>query len=231
MSSPSVRVNVTMLARNRHKLTEQALASLQTNTDWSGADFTFLDDGSQPPIINPIAGTYIYNTEASGGAGIARNMVIKYVSERRDLLYLSDNDVLMLPRWLDILTELWPFAYALGFRVLGGWSHPFNMQSIGTWPFYSESARRTIELRECLAVATQSWLMDWETWNKYGPFDEAPGVRQSEDVAFCNRVRADGFKVGYVFPFPVLNTSRTDTFGKPVPGAELLTVPEGVTME
>ncbi len=219
-----MKVNVTMLARNRHRLTEQALDSLAPRP---GDTLTVLDDGSQPLLSRATH----RNEVATGGAGPARNQVIGRVPERLDLLYLSDNDVYFLPRWLDILTELWPFAYALGFRVLGGQSHPYNAQAVGTWPCYSDAARRTVELRECLAVATQSWLMDWETWDHYGPFAEAPGVRQSEDVAMCQRLRDDGFKVGYVWPHVVLNTSRTDTFGKDVPGKELLTVPDGVVME
>lgn len=226
-----MKVNVTMIARNRHKLTDQTLASLRANTDWSRADFTFLDDGSQPPLTNPISGTYIYMPVPLGGAGPARNAVIKAVTARKDLLYLSDNDIVTIPHWLDTLTEVWPFAYALGFRVLGGYSHPFNAQSIGTWPLYSDALHKTIELRECLAVATQSWLMDWETWDKYGPFAEAPGVRQSEDVAFCTRLRNDGFKVGYVYPFVVWSTSKTDTFGQLVPGHELIEAPAGILVE
>lgn len=234
----TLRVNVTMIARNRHRLTEQAIKSFWDNT--GHGTITVLDDASEVPVRDDYlvknVKYIVRNTKATGGAGPARNQVIREAEKmhgRADLLYLSDNDVYFMPRWLDLLCELWPQAYAEGFRVLGGYQHPFNRTSLGAWPQYSEVMGRTVVVHETLAVATQSWLMDWETWDKYGPFAEAPGVRQSEDVAFCSRVRADGFRVGYVHPFCVLNTSLTDTFGKDVPGVELLRgeVPEGVIAE
>lgn len=232
-----MKVNVTMLARGREKLTLQSVRSLRdTACNFETMDVTILDDAGEPPVHEGIWAhcmetEVIRNKVATGGAGPARNQVIRAVRERGDLLYLSDNDVYFTPGWLDILTDVWPHAYMLGFRVLGGWSHPYNAQAVNVYPAYSESTRRTVELRECLAVATQSWLMDWETWDEWGPFDEAPGVRQSEDVAFCNRMRAAGYKVGYVSPFVVWSTSKTDTFGQQVPGAELITVPEGIICE
>ena len=225
----SVKVNVTMLARGREKLTLQSVRSLRDATCNSECleDVTILDDAGEPPVNHGIWAhcmetDIIRNQIATGGAGPARNQVIRAVKNRADLLYLSDNDVFFVKGWLDILTELWPQAHALGFRVIGAYQHPYNRSSLGAWPFYSDAARKTIVLHETLAVATQSWLMDWETWDRYGPFAEAPGVRQSEDVDMCNRIRADGGKVGFVWPPCVLNASLTDTFGKEVPGAELL---------
>ena len=221
----ALRVNVTMIARNRHRLTEQALRSLALNTDIDSYWLHLLDDASKPYLeVLPehLVAQLIRNNVATGGAGIARNQVIRAVKQRQDLLYLGDNDVVFLPGWLDLLTELWPAAYASGFRVLAGYQHPFNRTSLGAWPQYSEVMSRTVVVHETLAVATQSWLMDWETWDKYGPFAEAPGVRQSEDVDMCQRIRKDGGKVGYVWPPCVLNCSLTDTFGAEVPGAELL---------
>lgn len=228
----ALRVNVTMIARNRHRLTEQAQRTLLENTNAELGYFTILDDGSEPPLD----GVHRRNKVASGGAGPARNQVIEVaetLTGRKDLLYLSDNDIIAMPRWLDLLTELWPAAYAQGFRVIGGYAHPFNRTSLGAWPQYSEVMGRTMVVHETLAVATQSWLMDWETWDKYGPFAEAPGVRQSEDVDMCQRIRKDGGKVGYVTPFCVQNCSLTDTFGKEVPGAELLRaeMQEGIIYE
>jgi hypothetical protein len=84
------------------------------------------------------------------------------------------------------------------------------------------------------AVAGYSMLMSWQTWDKYGPFDQhAVGVGQSEDFAVCQKVLKDGYRVGYVSP-PVLTvTGLTNTLGGKVPGWEQLKalVPEGVIAE
>lgn len=237
----TLRVNITTLVRDRVKLAKQTVRSIVEHTDLEYHNWSVLDDGSNLPFNFPEAYenreiSLVRNIEPTGGAGPARNQVINNVETvfgRAELLYLGDSDCYHTPRWLDLLCELWPQAYAEGFRVIGGYQHPFNRTSLGAWPQYSEVMGRTMVVHETLAVATQSWLMDWETWDKYGPFAEAPGVRQSEDVDMCKRIRADGDKVGYVWPPCVLNCSLTDTFGAEVPGAELLRgeMQEGIVYE
>ena len=89
-------------------------------------------------------------------------------------------------------------------------------------------------LEETDAVAGYSMLMSWETWHKYGPYDQhAKGVGQSEDFAICQKVVKDGGRVGYVSP-PVLTVcGLTNTLGEKVPGYEELKsmVPDEVLAE
>ena len=81
----------------------------------------------------------------------------------------------------------------------------------------------------------QSMLMRWEVWDKYGPFNKTtPGrVCDSEDVEFCRKIHADGFKVGVVSPALIVNTGITNSFGQKIPGWELVKAqcPSGVLCE
>lgn len=206
-------VDVTMLTYGRPALTEQALKTLEDNT--------------------PADLYHLYTLSEESGAGIARNHLLQGIprEQRGDLLAILDNDVFLTPHWLEVMLEAWEVASSNSFDIIGGFCHPYNAAPLHTIPVYSTHLNRTVEIREVVALATQSWLLRWETYDTYGPFREAPGINQSEDVHFCNLVRANGKKVGYVWPHVVLPSGLTDTYGKPAVGAELLTPQDGVVME
>lgn len=228
-------VNVTMLTRNRPRLTKQALTTLCKN--WSnGMRLTILDDRSEQETLDILRYFYgglcavVRNTKPIG-TGEARNMVVKAserVWGRGGLLYLSDNDVAFRHGWLEKLTEAYEAAWTKGFRVLGAYNHPFHLPT-------NTLAIAGVHVHSVNALATQSMLMRWEVWDKYGPFCQTPvdKVCQSEDVDFTNRIRADGFKIGVVSPALVVSTGITNTFGQPIPGWELVKrqAPDGVIVE
>lgn len=234
-------VNLTMLVHNRPRLTRQSISSLIAHTR-PQANLTILDDASDAETVEVLREFYgssfqirVIRKAKSEGTGVARNDVIanaKRVWGKGRLLYLSDNDVYFHPKWLEVMIEAFTYAQTLGFKVLGAYNHPFHMP-LAQHPFYSTHLGRTIEVMEYQAVATQSWLLEWETWEKWGPFDRTPvgKVRQSEDHAFCQRLREDGWKVGALVPAMITNTSRTDSLGERVPGAELIPDVEGVWVE
>jgi len=93
--------------------------------------------------------------------------------------------------------------------------------------------RKRIEIGQLHALPLQSWLWTWEAWDKFGPFVETPVgvVCGSEDVEMCQRITKAGGKVGAVYPPLLINCGRTNTFGKPIPGAELIPDVEGVIVE
>ena len=128
--------------------------------------------------------------------------------------YLSDNDV----EFLESSMALMIIGSSIhgkthGFKLLGGYAHPFN----GTNRVFGEGTPH--EVHEKNAVDGLSWLMRWETWDKYGPLmDNARGVRQSEDWEWCQRVRQDECRVGVVWPHVVRNMGLIDTFGEEIPG-------------
>lgn len=194
-------VNICMVARGRERLTNQALVSLGNSNDFN---LTILYDGK--------------------GVGASKNSAISQVKDRGDLLYLSDNDVYFKPRWLETLIAA--INHRPDFKIIGGWNHPYH-RPVDRHRFMLNG--KLVEIREAWAVAGVSWLMKWETWDRFGPFDSnSEGVGQSEDTAFCNRVREAGFKVGSVYPPVVLHTGITNTLGEPALGAELFEREDGV---
>ena len=231
-------VNFTMLVRNRINLTQQALESLSANTD--GISVTILDDRSDDAtagLLDFFGRTdggrfFVFHNTTVRGTGPLRNSVIK-LSEaawgRGDYLVLSDNDVYFSEGWLDSLIQHYERAWERGFRVIGAVNHPYHQ------PVQKHIMQGGYVVDEVHALALQSQIMRWEVFDEYGPFCDTPVDRvcQSEDVAFSNRLKADGFRVGVVSPALIVNTGITNSFGEKIPGWELVKAqcPEGVICE
>lgn len=225
-----MKVNITLITRDRPLLVTQTLMSmLQTSIK---ADLTIVDDGSEftnyellEDLVKIIALrgwriNLIRNEEPSKNAGVTRNQAINGVVTRGDFLYCSDNDCYFHLGWLEKLISVWREAkYGQGYAILGGYNHPFHQpQSLTDG-----------QIIENLALSSQSWLMEWSTWDRFGPLVE----EKEHDQEFCNRVRKAGFKVGKLNPPVVVNTGLTDSLGKHIPGYEHIKkeIPIGVYYE
>jgi len=219
-------VNFTMLTYNRSRLTRQSLESLSESR---GFNLTIVDDVSTDPAMDLskwtewCEDTHIVYNQVSDGNGMARNQVIGEAEAtwgREEWLYLSDNDCFFLqPDWLQILCSCLEAVEHSGFKAIGAYNHPFH-RPIGVY-----EGAAGFKVKEVYALATQSMLMRWETFDEFGPFCRTPvgKVCQSEDADFCNRIRAAGFRVGVVTPPLLVNTGITNSCGEKIPGwAEVL---------
>lgn len=226
-------INFTMIVRDRQELTAQTLHSLEMNSAGYDLTVTIIDDQSKPQTEAYLrewaracpAERVLVRMNHSRGTGWARNLSI-YVSEkafgRGDYIYLSDNDCFFTEKWLDKMIAAFPDARV---GVLGGYGHPYHLVN------EKHLTASGHEIGFVNAVATQSWMMTWETWDKYGPFEaKSLGVRKSEDWAFCQKIRKDGGEVGVLLPNVVHNTGKTDTFGDRTPGSEYMPSIKGVTI-
>lgn len=211
-------LNVVMLVRDRPRLTLQALTTLAKNTDVPYS-LTVVDDMSKPETRDMLslfglrANVAILRNETSKGiTGQARNLGVYWAEQywgRGDYLYLSDNDVAFLPNWASKIIGIYTI-WSDEIKVLGGARHPYH-QPIDTCNGFQETD----------AVAGYSQLMTWDTWDNWGPLDaHAPGTCQSEDHQFCQKIRADGFKVGYMKEAVLVDCGLTGTDGKPAVGYE-----------
>lgn len=231
-----MKVNFTMLVRNRARLTKQALESLAA-AGTEALTVTIMDDRSEEETADVLAAwadaheSVLVRNVKPRGTGELRNHAV-YASiagyGRGDFLYLSDNDVFFKKGWLEALTRAFEVVEPQGFRVIGAYNHPFHQ------PVVTVPAGR-FDVCEVNALASQSMLMRWETWVKYGPFCQTPvdAVCQSEDVDFTNRIKADGGRIGVVSPALIVNTGITNSFGARIPGWEqvLAEAPKGVYVE
>lgn len=206
------RVNITILTYGRPRLLRQALRTLEENTDSRRYRLT------------------MFNDEMRLGTGGARNQVIKNADfeGREDYLYLSDLDVAFTHGWLDTLIEAYEFARAyLQVGALGGYCHPYHQ------PYERHSFKDGRDIGITWTLPTQSMLMTWDIFDKFGPFDQtSPGkVQQGEDWLFTERLRAAGLRCASLYPPVVYNTARHDSFGKPMVGHELVQDIEGLIIE
>lgn len=218
-----MKVNIVLIAKNRHWLTHQCLRTLLRNTPLDLYNLTIVDDESsvKPGIdFRKMEYAYLRIEKSKGITGQARNLGIYWAEKywgRGDYLYLTDNDVYFTPEWLFRLIESIEIFKDAKTPLVGGWNHPFLQ------PKGAVAMGNGLVMKSHDAVAGASQLMRWETWDKYGPLDaHAAGVGQSEDWAFCQKIIQDGGCVGSVYPRVVLNCGLTNSFGQPSPGADLM---------
>lgn len=218
-------VNLTMLVRDRLNLTRQTLDTMAMSGSLEGNVLTILDDRSLDPtrlFLEDWAAqhqAHLVRNDEPLGTGEARNRVVQAAEQRwgrGHLLYLSDNDLAYSRDWLPTLIGMYRLVSPL-FLVLGAYNHPFN-QPVRT---YLAGHQRVSEV---MALAGQSMLMSWKTWDRYGPFIKTPvdKVCQSEDVMFSQRINGDGHKVGVASPWLAIGTGITNTFGEHIPGWEMV---------
>lgn len=226
-------INFTMLASRRPKLLQQALRTLGHPDDMR---IVILADNASDEVLSYLRNqhewAYYINKEKSQGTGAARNRVIRWSEQiygRGDFLYLSDDDVYFHPGWDMAMIQAYQIAYEMGYRVLGAYNHPYH-HAVSTTPLWSGW-----HVREVQALALQSMMMTWEVWDEFGPFnDTAPGdVCLGEDVSFCERIKAAGYKVGVINPPVVANCGLTNSFGRPIPGVDQVRreIPHGAIAE
>ena len=220
------QTNIVLSTCGRPVLLAQTLNTLLKNTRDGDYTLTIVEDGTEDFQISDIPNTVLLRIMPRCGiTGRVRNLGI-YFSEkhfgRGDYLYLSDNDVAFLPQWLETLIEYQHYGAEYGVALVGGWNHPY-MQPRRDDGFGVNIAGGRYTVMTHDAVSGASMLMRWETYDKYGPFDSwAPGVGQSEDVALCQKIIADGNLVGSIYPRVVLNAGVTNTLGQLSPGADFM---------
>lgn len=228
-----MKVNIVMLVHERPTLTGQALYTLFRNTPAELFNLTVVADGNLTAQSNLIrtdtlrvftAGKrdiiWLDAAPQVGVTGRMRNLGI-YTAEkhfgRGDFLCLLDNDLYFTPGWLAYLVDALIKCEPIGYRMLGGWNHPYMKPREDPSARYRFANGKRIESHDAVAGACQ--LVRWETFVKYGPFDaHAKGVGQSEDWKFCQDIIKDGFLVGSIYPRVVLNAGLLNSFGEKSPG-------------
>jgi glycosyltransferase involved in cell wall biosynthesis len=226
-------VNIIMPIHNRWEHTKQSLISLLANTDPKLCLITVVDDlstdGTTQELDNFVKsynrGKHIfevYHNKTNIGPGASRNFIanaIEYRGNKRKYIYHSDSDVYFKPGWLEKLISAYEDFAPRGLRLLGAGCHPY-LQNNDTWG----NDDHTIGIKD--AVSGYSQFMTWDTWKKYGPFDETMRnaeikIMGSEDWAFCQKIIKDGFKVGSLQPEFVIHTGKTNTYGNLATGHEI----------
>lgn len=236
------QVDVIIPVHNRPEHTLQTLESFIRNTDMNLANLYVVDDDSDEETAQALyANNEFYNlfiNKENIGPGASRNRVAQAITDsgkRSKYLYHSDNDVFFTPGWLEKLINIFESAndfHQGKLKVLGASCHPY-LQTKEHIFMIRDSRYGDYNVGSKDAVSGYSQLMTWETWDKYGPFDETmrgaeKKIMGSEDWAFCQKIIQDGFLVAAVEPEIVIPTGKTNTYGELATGSETFKDYEGV---
>lgn len=228
-----------MLCFSRPKLLTQALETLFRNTDSKDFNLTLVLDQPEDFRIRKIVEPYFVRSNVTSitidkSAHVlarAKNLGAYWSEQafgRGDWLYLSDSDVAFLPDWLGRLTEFQVSSGDWKPTLCGGQVHPFHKPREDPHPYIPHPQYSVLD--------GPSWFMRWNTWDFVGPLDAtcAPGVCQSEEYSFCNRITSHSADyIAVIEPHVVIHTGLTNSDGKPAPGYEerLKAMPKGIYYE
>lgn len=256
---------VMLIGPGRYRLTQQALESLQSGTDPDSYSLTLVCDGvdfrtrslvDRQAENEPVTSTVLHVENSGHTLSQLKNLGVAWSEQRFgrwEWLYFSDNDVFFTLGWMGKLTDVAGKSESLGFRLWGGQIHPFHQKKYQD-PEIPECAHR---ITEHVILDGPSWLMRWNTWDEYGPFQRttAPGPCQSEEYPFCERLTLPihpsvaqrteyekyvdgnrnleiigGGRIGVISPHVVVHTGLTHLNGQDAPGRKEreLMIPEGV---
>lgn len=235
-------VDIVIPVHNRLEHTKQTLESLLKNTDPNLYQLYVIDDlstdGTREYLQKHDKIVPIFFNDENIGPGPSRNKVCSFITQkelRSEYLYHSDNDVFFTEGWLEKLINAYEdYDKAKGnLKLLGGGCHPYLQNNSRYESTYAANAVFPYSIGMKDAVSGYSQLMTWETWDKYGPFDESMRGQErkimgSEDWAFCQKIIKDGFLVGSIEPEVVIATGKTNTYGDLATGSETFKEAEGV---
>jgi len=126
-------------------------------------------------------------------------------------LYLFDSDVFFTEKWSENLIQTFE-KYKNEYKLLGCGIHPYLQarQNEGNEDITSHDA-----------LSGWSWFLDYEVWDKYGLLmDNSIGTGKSEDWEYCQRIRNDGYKVGFLRKQTIAHCGITNTEGNRIIGYE-----------
>jgi GT2 family glycosyltransferase len=235
--------SIVMLTQNRYKLMRQSIESLMASDNRQGVHggtgrswvLTVVDDGTTDnqaqQFLMSLPKTHcdvrVYRNSDHNLGRLKTSGVIASEARfgRRDWLCLADNDTYFKPGWLERMEQMAEASEPHGFRLWGGQNHPHHR---GTplefqWGRGAElTSGPSIRMNECETLAGTHMFMRWATWDSCGPMvSDGPGVLRGEDVAFCDRVRAAGGRIGVAAPPVVIDAGITSSNGAPSPGADI----------
>lgn len=250
---------VMLIGPGRYRLTRQMLETLEANTDMSKINMTFVCDFDEFRLNALVDNflqrhdnaTALFAVKSGHTLSQLKNLGVAWSEQRwgrGNWLYISDSDVAFLPGWLSKLIMIAENGEPLYFRLWGGQIHPFHQ------PIKPVEDHARFGYTEHGILDGPSWMMRWDTWDNCGPLDRttAPGVCQSEEYGFCERLRGPirpsgdfftnpidsakqygGGRIGVIHPHVVIHTGLTHLDGHDCVGRKEreAMIPKGILAE
>ena len=191
-------ISIIIPAYNQHDLTEQCIQSVCRHTAGQ-MEIILVDNGSSPRYAGAGADLTIRN-EANLGFPVAVNQGIS--AARGETVVLLNNDVIVTPEWAKSLAASL-VQYAI---VAPLTNYCAGMQRV-TLPAYENEAELDQVAKDFAEQHHQhstpvNWIIGFcmafrkSLWEEIGPFDESLWPCSGEEIDFCLRARAAGYKIG-----------------------------------
>ena len=186
---------------NQHDATYECLTAVLENTQ--DCEIIVIDNGSTPPIKPPFSGfieTRVIRNEENKGFPVAVNQGIR--EAKGDVICLLNNDVIVTPGWAErLLHHLETYAIVAPLTNFCA-----GVQSVQTDPYETKEqlCEAAVHLSEECAGESQdvNWVIGIvmmfkrSLYDELGSFDESLWPCCGEEIDFCFRARAAGYKVG-----------------------------------
>jgi len=244
-------VSIIVLNHDKAAYSEACLNSLLTST-WRPLEIVAVDNGSTdrtPVVLDTFrrAATdhgvecQVLTNDTNVGAVIGRNQAMKVA--RGDVFAFVDNDVVVGScDWLEKLGDVLESAPDVGLvtpKLLFPWA-PHDIEFAGcavspggrvqylgrgeprAAPEFNVPRQLQCSISACLVFPR--WLVE-----KIGPLDEAFSPVQYEDLDFCYRARAHGYKVLYEPSVEMYHYEHTTTDGSVDINFKYVTIKNGRT--
>jgi GT2 family glycosyltransferase/predicted SAM-dependent methyltransferase len=186
---------------NQHDMTEECILAVRENTQ--DYELIIVDNSSSPPIHTPFTGfveTTMIRNEENKGFPVAVNQGI--AAAKGDVIILLNNDVVVTPGWAEKLTDaLEDFSivgpltnYVAGFQRAE--ADPYENREELDRAAKEISEEFQGEIKEVNFVIGFCMAFKKSIWEEIGPFDESLWPCSGEEIDFCFRARAKGYRVG-----------------------------------
>jgi predicted SAM-dependent methyltransferase len=186
---------------NQADITEECINAIRENTQ--DCEIILIDNGSTPPIKKPFTGfieTTVIRNEENKGFPVAVNQGIR--AAKGETIILLNNDVIVTPGW----GRLWSYHLG-GYSIVG----PMTNYAAGLQRVQAESYENTDQLNEAAGHLAEESAGESEEvsfvigfcmafnrslFDEIGPFDESLWPCSGEEIDFCLRARAAGYRIG-----------------------------------
>jgi len=185
-------------------MTAECIDAIRENTQ--DCEIIIIDNGSTPPIKAPFTGdieTRVIRNEENKGFPIAVNQGIR--AAKGDVICLLNNDVIVTPGWAELLER--HIAEDDGYSIVGPLTNFCAGLQRAEIAFYENKEDLYKEAsalsEECGGESEEvNWIIGFcmafkkSLFDELGPFDESIWPCSGEEIDFCYRARAAGYRIG-----------------------------------
>ena len=197
-------ISIVVPVFNNHDFTDECLRAVIDNT--ASCEIIVVDNGSDPPYRPPFSGfmeTKLIKNDTNLGYPVAVNQGIRAASG--DTIILLNNDVIVTPDWAERLTRLLDDFAIVG--PITNYAAQVQQVEIGVYDskegLYDEAKKWTDEYQD--AIQEVNFVIGFcmafrkSLYDEIGEFDESLWPCSGEEIDFCFKTIAAGYKIAVAY--------------------------------